>query len=223
MQTVLNAKIYVSGDAGERALDSFVGTVGDALADLDAAVDPTVRDDDRIAVTVSGEDAEAALNYLTDRFGRMATDPEPGEAYLGTLEQWSEDAFVVDVGTDVTVPADALGDLGAGDPSQIRERYGLVQHVPIEVVYGDQPTPTEGQIGLLRGWRDGPGRLNVNSVTRSEIRATLNRAGHAQDVVRIDRLGLLEQSVVCTDSTDPPGLLADVGSYVRGEMRCVVS
>lgn len=223
MRAVLNAKIYVAGDAGDRAMDSFRGTVGDALEDLDADVDPSLRDDDRIEVSVAGDDAEAAVGYLVDRFGRMETDPADGETGIGTLERWSEDALVLDVGTDVAVPAAALDDLGPGDPSQLRERYGLVQHVPLEIEHGDPPRLTDDQVDALWSWRKGPGRLNVNSVTRSEIRATLNRAGHAQDVVRIERLGLLEQSVVCTDSTDPPGLLADVGGYVRGEMRCVVS
>jgi hypothetical protein len=64
--------------------------------------------------------------------------------------------------------------------------------------------------------------LNVNSATRSEVRATVNRAGHANDIVTVERLGLLEQSVVCKDGTDPPGLLASVGEYLPAELLCVV-
>jgi len=64
--------------------------------------------------------------------------------------------------------------------------------------------------------------VNVNSATRGETRATVNRAGHAQDIVTVDRLGLLEQSIVCAEGTDPPGLLAAIGSYLPAEMRCVV-
>jgi hypothetical protein len=50
----------------------------------------------------------------------------------------------------------------------------------------------------------------------------VNRAGHAQDIVTVERLGLLEQSVVCKDSTDPPGLLAAVGEHLRSELLAVV-
>ena len=64
--------------------------------------------------------------------------------------------------------------------------------------------------------------MNVNSATRSEVRATLNRAGHAEDVVTVERLGLLEQSVVCREGTDPPGLIASVGRYLPAELLAVV-
>jgi hypothetical protein len=54
------------------------------------------------------------------------------------------------------------------------------------------------------------------------VRATVNRAGHPDDIVTVERLGLLEQSIVCKDETDPPGLLASVGEYLPAEMLCVV-
>jgi len=54
------------------------------------------------------------------------------------------------------------------------------------------------------------------------VRATVNRAGHAEDIVTVERLGLLEQSVVCAEGTDPPGLLASVGGYLPSELLCVI-
>jgi hypothetical protein len=64
--------------------------------------------------------------------------------------------------------------------------------------------------------------VNVNSSTRSEIRATVNRAGHANDIVTVERLGLLEGSIVCREGTDPPGLLASIGEYLPAELLAVV-
>ncbi|MFB6177500.1 MAG: DUF2110 family protein, partial [Halobaculum sp.] len=49
-----------------------------------------------------------------------------------------------------------------------------------------------------------------------------NRAGHARDILTVERLGLLEQSVVCKGGTDPPGLLSAVGQYLPAELKCVV-
>ncbi|MDL0143216.1 DUF2110 family protein, partial [Halobacterium salinarum] len=71
-------------------------------------------------------------------------------------------------------------------------------------------------------WTRGSGRLNVNSATRGEVRATVNRAGHARDIVTVERIGLLEQSVICKDSTDPPGLLAAIGQHLPSELLAVV-
>ena len=62
----------------------------------------------------------------------------------------------------------------------------------------------------------------MNSATRAEARATVNRAGHAQDIVTVERLGLLEQSIVCREGTDPPGLVASIGEYLPAELLAVV-
>jgi len=223
MRAVLNAKIYVAGEARERALDSARGVIGDRVAELDFEHEVELRDDDRLEVSGFGDDGEAALALLTEEFGEYTTEPHGGETYLGTLEGWGDEGFIVDVGVDIVVPPSQLEDLGQGDAGEIRERYGLVQHTPLEVVAGETSRLSDKQVDELWSWRKGEtGRLNVNSCTRAEVRATVNRAGHANDIVTVERLGLLEQSVVCAPGTDPPGLLASVGKYLEGEMKCVV-
>ncbi|MFP9190417.1 DUF2110 family protein [Natronosalvus vescus] len=229
---VLATKIYVEGDARQRALDSLRSLVDNDIGDLEVEFDLGIRHDDFPSVTIEGEDAVVARNVLREEWGEIVPDLEAGETYVGTLERWDEDGFVLDAGTAVRIPTDQLG-LGPGSPAQIRERFGLVQHLPIEFVYGgadgdtddgeDAPSRlSDAERDHLFEWSRGDGRLNVNSATRAEVRATLNRAGHAQDYVTVERLGLLEQSVICTDDTDPPGLLASIGSYLPAELRCVV-
>ncbi|APX95462.1 DUF2110 family protein [Natronorubrum daqingense] len=231
---VLATKLYVEGDARERSLDSLRSLVANEVGDLEVEFDIGIRHDDFPSVTIEGEDATVARNVLREEFGEIVPDLEAGETYIGTLESWDDNGFVLDAGQGdgVRIPADELG-LGPGSPEQIRERYGLVQHLPLEFVYGGEGSD-EGGDGAspsrladeaqdrLYEWTRGDGRLNVNSATRAEVRATLNRAGHAQDYVTVERLGLLEQSVICTEGTDPPGLLASVGEYLPAELRCVV-
>ncbi|ELZ14658.1 DUF2110 family protein [Natrinema thermotolerans] len=222
---VLATKLYVEGEARERALDSLRSLVGNEIADLDVEFEIGVRHDDFPSVTVEGDDATVARNVLREEFGEIVPDLEPGETYVGTLESWDDDGFVLDAGQGdgVRIPTDELG-LGPGSATQIRERYGLVQHLPLRFVYGgDDPSRlSDAEQDRLYEWTRGDGRLNVNSATRAEVRATLNRAGHAQDYVTVERLGLLEQSVICPEDTDPPGLLASVGEYLPAELRCVV-
>ncbi|MFP8955264.1 DUF2110 family protein [Natrialbaceae archaeon A-CW3] len=242
---VLATKLYVEGEARERSLDSLRSLVNNDIGDLEVEFDLGIRHDDFPSVTIEGEDAVVARNVLREEWGEIVPDLEAGETYVGTLERWDEDGFVLDAGTAVRIPADQLG-LGPGTPAQIRERFGLVQHLPMEFVYGgagdasgtnsadgagdgtdpeEDTTPSrlsDAERDRLFEWTRGDGRLNVNSATRAEVRATLNRAGHAQDYVTIERLGLLEQSVICTDDTDPPGLLSSIGSYLPAELRCVV-
>jgi hypothetical protein len=222
---VLATKLYVEGEAGERARDSLRSLIGNAVSDLDVEWSLGVRDDDFPSVTVDGPDATAARNVLAEEWGELTPHREPGGTYVGTLEAWDDDGFTLDVGfgETVRVPADGLG-LGQGDPGQIRRRFGLVQHVPLRYTLdGDGVAAlADEERDRLYDWTRGTGRLNVNSATRAEVRATVNRAGHAGDIVTVERLGLLEQSVVCREGTDPPGLLAAVGDYLPAELLAVV-
>ncbi|MFB6102088.1 MAG: DUF2110 family protein [Haloplanus sp.] len=218
---VLATKCYVEGSAKERALDGMDALVDNAVGDLDVTWTVGVRHDDFVSVTLSGEDEVVARNALGEEWGTIGTGFEDDETYVGTLESWDEDGFVLDAGERVRIPTDELG-LGPGTPSQIRDRFGLVQHLPLRFVAGDPARLADEERDRLFEWTRGNGRLNVNSATRGEVRATLNRAGHARDIVTVERLGLLEQSVVCAEGTDPPGLLASVGEYLPAELKCVI-
>ena len=218
---VLATKLYVEGDARQRALDSLRSQVDNDVGELDVEYDVGVRHDDFPTVTLEGPDEVAARNVLAETWGEITEGFEAGETYVGTLESWDDDGFVLDAGEDVRIPADELG-LGPGSPAQIRERFGLVQHVPLRFTYGETPELADVERDRLYDWTRGTGRLNVNSATRGEVRATVNRAGHAQDIITVERLGLLEQSIVCREDTDPPGLLAAIGEYLPSELLAVV-
>jgi hypothetical protein len=219
---ILATKVYVEGSARKRALDSLNAVVENELAELSVSTETGLRNDGFPSVTVTGEDAPVARNLLREEWGEILPDQAAGEEHVGTLESWDEEGLVLDAGDRVRIPGEELG-LGAGDPGQVRERFGLVQHLPLRFVGGDPPRLADDQRDRLYDWRRGSGRVNVNSATRSEVRATVNRAGHAEDIVTVERLGLLEQSIVCGDGTDPPGLLASIGRHLPSELLCVIS
>jgi len=218
---VLGTKIYVEGDARERALDSLSSLVDDRIGDLDVETTTGVRHDAFPTVTIEGPDATAARNLLIEEFGEITDTRSDGESAVGTLDSWDEEGFVLDTGEPVRVPTEEIG-LGPGTPDQLRQRFGLVQHVPLRFVAGETPRLADAERDRLYDWRRGAGRVNVNSATRAEVRATVNRAGHAQDILTVERLGLLEQSIVCKEGTDPPGLIASIGEYLPAELRAVV-
>ncbi|MFB6304036.1 MAG: DUF2110 family protein, partial [Haloferacaceae archaeon] len=135
---VLATKCYVEGEARERALDAARALVDNEVGDLDVEYTLGIRHDDFVSVTLSGPDAVAARNALRERWGEVTDHFEDGETYVGTLESWDDEGFVLDAGRDVRIPTDELG-LGPGDPGQLRERFGLVQHVRLRFVAGDPP------------------------------------------------------------------------------------
>ncbi|MFB6134870.1 MAG: DUF2110 family protein [Halanaeroarchaeum sp.] len=219
---VLATKVYVSGDARDRALDSLDTLVDNDIGDLDVEWTVGLRHDDFPSVTVRGADRVAARNVLRETWGDITADFDDGEPSVGTLESWDEDGIVLDAGAEVRIPRERIG-LGAGAPGQIRTRFGLVQHVPLRFIHGDPPRLAEVERDRLFDWtREETGRVNVNSATRAEVRATVNRAGHATDILTVERLGLLEHSIVCAAGTDPPGLLASIGSHLQSELLAVV-
>ena len=218
---VLATKVYVEGEARERAMRSLESLVANRIGSLEVDWSIGLRHDEFPTVTIEGPDATAARNALRNEWGEITPTLEADEESVGTLSAWDEEGFVLDAGQDVQIPGDDLG-LGPGTPAQIRERFGLVQHVPLRFVFASPARLATSEHDRLYGWTRGPGRVNVNSATKSEVRATVNRAGHADDIVGIDRLGLLEQSIVCADGTDPPGLLASIGEYLPSELLCVI-
>ena len=223
---VLATKCYVGGDARGRAMQGFDSLVANAVGDLAVEWETRVRDDDFVAVDLTGEDAVAAGNLLAEGWGEIVSAFESGTTYVGTLDEWDDEGWLLDVGDDtrVRIPAEELG-LGTGSPSQIRDRFGVVQHTPLRFVYGEPSRLADATRDRLYEWtrEDGSGRVNVNSATRGGVRATVNRAGHADDIVTVERLGLLEQSIVCPESTDPPGLLASIGPHLQSELKCVLT
>jgi hypothetical protein len=224
---VLGSKVYVTGDARDRALDGLRGLVNNRFGDLDVDFEIGHREDDFPVVTVEGPDETVARNILREEFGEIVPNHEAGEAYVGTLDSWDEDGLVLDAGPagDVRIRAQNL-DLGQGSPAQIRKRFGLVQHLPLRFVAGPEPRLADEEVDRLYDWKRGGdhdnGRVNTNSATRSEVRATVNKSGHAQDIVTVERLGLLEMSIICNPDTDAPGLLADIGRFMPSELLAVV-
>lgn len=231
---VLATKLYVDGTAHERAVDSLDSLIENDIDGVDVDWTVGVRSDGFPSVTIDGPDAVIARNVLGDRWGTITPSFESDEEYLGTLTAWDDDGLTLDVGAGATedtegivsdghvrIPTEQLG-LGPGTATQIRTRFGLVQHLPLRFVHGDPPRLADSERDRLYEWTRGDGRVNVNSATRAEVRATVNRAGHARDIVTVERLGLLEQSIVCREDTDPPGLLAAIGGHLPAELLCVL-
>jgi len=98
---VLATKLYVNGDARDRALDSLRSLVANEISDLDVEWDLGVRHDDFPSVTIDGEDAVAARNALRSEWGEIPAELDADEEYVGVLEGWDENGLVLDAGERV--------------------------------------------------------------------------------------------------------------------------
>jgi hypothetical protein len=176
-----------------------------------------------ISVTVSGPDEELAADLLTKKYGKLH-DVQRGDVVLAWLAAVNDEGVTLDVGCKlVLVPHSRLKPLGRGTAPQVASRFGLIKCLPLEVILveANEAEFTKNQIDTLWRWKKGTDRINVNNATRAQIHSALKRTGHGRDVYAIERLGVLEHSIVCKQGTDAPGIIPRIGPFLDSELGCV--
>jgi hypothetical protein len=176
-----------------------------------------------ISVTVSGPDEELATDLLTKKYGKLR-DVQRGDIVRAWLAEINDTDLALDAGGKrVLVPQSKLKQLGRGTALQVALRFVLIRCLPLEVrlVEENEAELTKNQIDTLWRWKRGTDRINVNNATRAQIHAVLKRSGHARDIYAIERLGILEHSIVCKHGTDAPGLIPIIGPFLESELGCI--
>lgn len=216
-------KLYGDIDYAVKAMeDSLRADIGDLDVEYRAYPD----EDGWVIVELKGEDAEAAANYLLEKHGRPAEQVEEGRTYTGRIEHIDKKGMIVDVGIPVLAPR--LDELGQGTPLQIAERFGLIRMRPIEIEItrnGGNPFAriSKEQADRLWAWRkDTHQRVVVNGATRSQVKSALAKKGHGKDVLGVEKLGFLEQVIVCREGTDAPGIISSIGPLLNSEMKAII-
>ncbi|MEI7826388.1 MAG: DUF2110 family protein [Euryarchaeota archaeon] len=176
-----------------------------------------------ISVTLSGPDEEFAAGLLAKKYGELH-EVQRGDIIRAWLMEVNDEGVTLDACCKrVLVPVSRLKPLGRGTAPQVASRFGLIQCMPLEVriVEENDAEFTKNQIDTLWRWKKGTDRINVNNATRAQIHAVLKRSGHARDVYAIERLGILEHSIVCKQGTDAPGLIPRIGPFLDSELGCI--
>lgn len=176
-----------------------------------------------ISVTIAGPDEKRAAARLVQKYDRLH-DVQPGEIVRAKLAKIRVDEVSLDAGyKTVSVPHHRLKPLGRGTTLQVASRFGLIQCLPLEVkLVGELDAEfTKKQIDIFWRWKKGPDRINVNHASRAQIHAALKQSGHARDIYAVERLGILEHSIVCKRGTDAPGLVPIIGPLLESELGCV--
>ncbi|AKB20064.1 MULTISPECIES: DUF2110 family protein [unclassified Methanosarcina] len=219
---------HIYGKNRERMTELLKGLVENELKDLEVKVEVSITPENWAEFSLEGEDDEVSANLLTSRYGSPAEKAVPGKVYLGFLQAFTEDAFMVNIGIPVRVETEELKALGSGKPKQLASRFGLIPHLPVEVEVFEANKKikarfTKKQLDLWWGWKKAStDRVVVNAATRSEIKNAIKRTGHGRDIYEIERLGLLEHAVVCREKTDGPGIVSAIGPRLKSEMGVVI-
>jgi len=104
--------------------------------------------------------------------------------------------------------------------NQIIEKFCLFDNFPIEVfVEKIDPEKREvevelskKQLSIFKDWVSSQlDRVIVLGATRAHIKRALLKTKHFQDIIEIQRLGLLEHAVICKKGTYAPGIISRIG------------
>lgn len=192
-----------------------------------------------IQTSVSGEDENVALNYLSDEIGLCPENLENvGKFSLakGSVLTPNEDknALNVDIGVfspnivDASIPLNRLqAQLADGRRmalEKIAKLFGFCKNLPLtlKIIHVDSDTNkieaemSEKQQITFNNWADSLlDRLIVLGASSEEIMRAIQRTGFSRDVVKIEPLGILEYAVECKLGTDAAGLIPKLGRNLR--------
>jgi hypothetical protein len=219
---------HIYGKNRERMADLLKSLVENELKELEVKVEISITPENWVEFSLEGEDEEVSANFLISKYGTPTGKPEAGKVYMGFLQTFLEDSFLVNIGVSVKIETEELKPLGSGKPKQLASRFGLIPHLPVEVEVFEANKKikarfTKKQLDLWWSWKKaGTDRVTVNAATRSEIKSAIKKTGHGRDIYEIERLGLLEHAIVCRENTDGPGIVAAIGPRLKSEMGVVI-
>ncbi len=188
-----------------------------------------------ITIELEGEDEDAAYNLLQHYYGTTChfDELETGQIRKGKLIQTGKYGygFFIDIGIDSIkridgfLPLFALRRQLAKDEKiplrKLYELYAFLDNISLKIRIESidrfkrkiEVSLSEEQINTFKKWVNSKlERLVVGGVTKHHLKKIIIQSGHLRDIVSIDRLGLLEEMVVCKQGTNAPGILSEIGS-----------
>ena len=191
-----------------------------------------------LQVRVRGDDAEAFLNLLVEKYGEAPVQRskiERWDALRGFITGSGQVGFGVYVDVGVLEPAkkDALYPLhrmraqladGVGKSSrEILYENSLADYFPVDVIVteldGEKITVelADRTRDQLQSWKklffD---RVITVGIDRDYAEKIVKTAYLGLDVIKIETLSLLVQCLICKFDTDAPGVIAKIGNRLRG-------
>jgi hypothetical protein len=193
-----------------------------------------------INLDVNGDDQTLALKLIDREFVLAPVSLEDYEKFsvlrgkILSLNRTNDKLFV-DLGINSLKSIDAvlskqtlsvqLADCKDISLKTLIQLFCLFKHMPIEIRTNEKfkqnrnainATLSEMQIRLFKNWiNDRFDRLIVLGSLLSDVNNAVRHSRISRDIIRIECLGLLEQSILCKLGTDAVGLIPKLGRYLK--------
>ena len=217
------------------ALNAFRLTLSNELEGLEVQVQKVYSDPhDWITIELDGEDEDAAYNLLRHKYGNTCSlgELKDNEIRHGKIIQAGKYGygFFIDIGIDSKQKIDAFlplhtlrRQLAKNEKIPLRkliEIYGFLDYFKLQIQIESidrlrknvQASLSTGQVDEIKEWAKSKlERLIINGVTRHHLKKVITKSGHLRDIVAIERLGLLEEIIICKQGTNARGILTKIG------------
>ncbi len=221
------------------ALNAFRQRLSTELEGLEVEIQRVYNNPNNwITVELEGEDEEAAINFLSKNYGATCTlrELQVNMTRKGKLIQTGKYGFglFIDIGIESKARIDAFlplftlrRQLAKNEKIPLRklvEIYGFLDNFPLEVKIESidplnrnvQVSLSPEQLNTFRNWTNSKlERLIVCGVSRHHLKKRIIQTGHLRDIVAIERLGVLEEMVICKQGTNAAGILTEIGPLLK--------
>jgi len=226
------------GPAEEDGLKFFQRFLFSVSSGLEASVkiaDKTRRN--WIQVEASGSDVTVLTNYLAQKSGLAPVSFDklacPSELRGRIIDAGKVGyGLYVDIGVSSPETVDALIPLHTLRKQLVEDRkisthkiidaFCLHDNLPVKIrltkITPDKKLEAElsdEQLTLFHNWlSSGLERIIALGVSSEMIENALKKSDSARDIIKIERLGFLEQALLCKLGTDAPGMINKLGRHL---------
>jgi hypothetical protein len=237
MKQVFTIPEKVYGPQGELALHSISSSIKKEISKLQVKVlGIDVTESGWIQLVLEGEDAEAAKNFLKQKYSSIYELDELyyGLTCRGKLVEPRRFGYglYVDIGLnsnkkDAFIPLYILRKQLLNNFQKplrkIIDKFALIENFPLEVKILNinrenrniEAELSGNQVSMFRRWVNSSfDRIVICGATRQQVRKAIIKSGHLRDIFSIERLGLLEHAVVCKYGSEAPGMISEIGKFL---------
>lgn len=232
MEMIILEKIYGDRSGFEklnRKLKSLIG-------DLEVSWKVGITQRQWAKISLEGEDEEVSANLIREEFGEIPyklSAIKEGRIYKGRFVDLGKIGYgvYVDIGIFSPVPKDALIPLyylkstfGEKPVRRMIREFGWIDYLPVEVEvkkveFGTREIEvefTKRQLTKINKWlNDGHDKIFIAGTVSENVEKALIETGHSRDVIRLEELGLMETLLVLKKGTQAPGIIKEIGPYLK--------
>jgi len=193
--------------------------------------------DNRFELVITGPEEKFVINILKKEIGFITEfdDVKIGQIYKGFMTDVGKVGFgiFIDCGilnppTDVLISLNDLRNQLCGEIKmslpKIIAAYDFIDRFPLFI----EITSIDGENNKIQGKihekslgiyskivKENIDAIFISGETKGQLKKALVRSGHLRDFISIKRYGFLENLVLLKEGTSAPGIIADIGKYLR--------